>query len=411
MLKGKGNTPNKLNKNAQGRKRENIMRFNTIRPANYNAKMTIEKGIVYFTDITTGKVKHHISINEGTIYTHAKKNPTTMVSGVYFYHGLQYNKDNLVESFIARFLTYNNRDYYNNLFDNFGFVESVLKIYGDKIEPYLLNSLRSWGRRGYTVETQNRILKDKQYMEWCFNNEHNPLHSYEQYVSEKVIKKICGNDEQLFEGIKNQKTFSLSVDNPATWKGLQFAIKVIQDNPNVIYAHTNERLVVDYNDICRKVNYYLNICAQIEREPTAKDFMNEYYRTTYIYYNWKCNHEKEIFLSRYNDILKFEYGNLEVILPTEPTDLTREGNDNHNCVGGYIKDVVDGRCIVVFVRHRDNPNKSYITCEIRSNGKINQFYLRSNYCVRETEDKEFYKLYQEYLYKHIDEIKALFIRL
>ena len=405
---GHGKHPNKLNKNAQDRKRENIMRFSSIRPTSYIAQMTIEKGVIYLTDTATGKIKHHININEGAIYSYARKTPTTMISGIYFStYRLYYNEENLIENFVAKFLTCNNKDYYNNLFANFSFVESALKVYGDKIEQYLYHNLRTWGRRTYTTETQTRILKDKKYMEWCFNNDYDPLNSYQQYISEKVIKELCGNNEELFEGIKHQRIFALSPDNPNTWKGLQFAIKVIQDSPNVIYAHTNEKLIVNYNNICEKVNYYLNICAKIKREPTAKDFMNEYYRTIYIYYNWKYNHEKEIFLSRYNDNLKFEYGNLEVILPTEPADLTREGNDNHNCVGGYIKYVVDGSSIVVFVRHKDNPNKSYITCEIRSNGRINQFYLRGNCCVKETEDKAFCKLYQEYLYEHADEIKAL----
>lgn len=408
MLKGTGNTPNKLNKNAQGRKRENIMRFSSIRPTSYTAQMTIEKGIIYLTDARTGKVKHHININEGTIYTYARKTPTAMVSGICFStYSLYYNEENLIENFVARFLTCSNKDYYNNLFANFGFVESALKVYGSKIEPYLYNSLRTWNRRTFSAETQTHILKDKKYMEWCFANDCDPFYKYEDYIREKVIKKLCGDNEELFEGIKNQRVFTLSPDNPNSWKDLQFAIKVIQDSPIVIYAHTNDKLVVNYNNICDKVDYYLTMCDKINREPTTKDFMNEYYRTLYIYHNWKYNHEKEIFLSRYSDILKFEYGNLEVILPTDPTDLTKEGNDNHNCVGGYIKYVAEGSSIVVFVRHKDNPNKSYITCEIRPNSRINQFYLRSNCCVHETEDKAFCKLYQEYLYEHIDEIKAL----
>lgn len=384
------------------------MRFSSIRPTTYNAQLTIEKGIIYLTDTLTGKVRHHININEGTIYTHARKTPTAMVSGICFStYRLRYNEENLVEDFIARFLTCGNKDYYNNLFANFSFVESALKVYGDKIERYLYDNLRTWGRRTYTTETQTRILKDKKYMEWCFNNDENPLNSYQQYISEKVIKELCGNNEELFEGIKYQRIFAISPDNPNSWKGLQFAIKVIQDSPTVIYAHTNEKLVVNYNNICDKVDCYLNICDKIKREPTTKDFMNEYYRTLCIYYNWRYNHEKDIFLSRYNDILKFEYGNLEVILPTQPTDLTKEGNDNHNCVGSYIQYVVNGTSIVVFVRHKDSPDKSYITCEIRPDGRINQFYLRGNYSVHETEDKAFCKLYQEYLYQHADEIRVL----
>ena len=370
--------------------------------------MTIEKGIIYLTDISTGKVKHHININEGVIYTYARKTPTPMVSGIYFStRGLYYNPENLIEKFVAGFLTCRNRDYYNNLFANFSFVESVLKVYGEKIERFLYNELRTWCKRKYTTETQTRIFKDKKYMEWCFDNNHNPFDSYGRYISEKVVKELCGDNQELFEGIRNQRIFTLSPDNPESWKGMQFAIKVIQDSPTVIYAHTNEKLVVNYNNICDKVDYYLNICAKIKREPTTKDFMNEYYRTLCIYYNWKYNHEKEMFLSRYNDMLKFEYGNLEVILPTAPADLTKEGNDNHNCVGSYIKYVVDGSSIVVFVRHKDSPDKSYITCEICPNGRINQFYLRCNYSVHEAEDKDFCRLYQEYLYEHADEIKAL----
>lgn len=405
---GHGETPNKINKNAQGRKRENIMTFSSIRPTTYTAQMTIEKGIIYLTDTLTGKVKHHININEGAIYTHARKTPTAMVSGICFSpYRLFYNDENLIEDFVARFLTCNNKNYYNNLFANFSFVESALKVYGDKIEKYLFNILRSWCTQAFTTEIQTYILKNKKYMEWCFNNNYDPFYSYRQYVSEKVIKELCGDNEELFEGIKNQQVFVISPENPNAWKDLQFAIKVIQDSPSVIYAHTNEKLVVSYNSICNKVDYYLKICDKIKREPTTKDFMNEYYRTQYIYYNWKYNHEKEIFLSRYSDILKFEYGNLEVILPTDPADLTKEGNDNHNCVGGYIKYVTDGSCIVVFIRHKDSPNKSYITCEILPNSRINQFYLQWNRNVQEIEDITFYELYQKYLYEHADEIKAL----
>lgn len=408
---GHGKYPNKLNKKAQSRKRENVMEFKSIRLANYTARMTIEKGIVYFTDKSTGKIKHHININEGAIYSYARKVPTPMASGVYF-NFLEYNEQNPLESFIANFLkvTYCSGNQYNNLFNNFAFCESVLKIYGYRISAYLINELKRY-HVNFPAETKELILKDKTYVEWCFNNSWNPFCNYDRYMTEKVLCELCGNNRELIEGMREQRIFRISYDNPTTWKGLQFAIKVIQDSPNVIYAYTNARLTTDYNCICDRVLDYLNMCADMKRTPTTKDFLNEQARTRYLYYNWRYNHEVEVFLKRYSDILKFNYGDLEVVLPTEPKDLTREGNNNHNCVGGYINYVISGTCIIVFVRHRNSPDKSYITCEIDPNGNIRQFYLSYNTRIESKEDEAFHKHYQEYLNQHIDEIKALCRRL
>ena len=384
------------------------MRFETLRYAQYHAKMSIEKGNIYFTDTQTGKIKHHININEGTIYTHSRTIPAPMVSGIYFFY-LEHNEKDPLEAFIYSFLKsgrFANKDYYNNLFDNFAFCESVLKIYGDKIKFYLIDELK---RRCVRISDRFKeiILKDKNYMEWCFTNEYNPFCNYDLYVNEKIIRNLCGDNEQLYEGLKNQRIFTLSIDNPNSWKGLQFTIKVIQDSPNVIYAHTNSRLIVSYHNICDNVSQYLQMCADMGREPTTRDFLNEQARTRCFYYNWKHEHKTELFLKRYSDILRFSYGNLEVVLPTNPTDLTKEGNNNHNCVGGYIDYVVRGDCIIVFVRHKDDLDKSYLTCEITNDGNIQQFYLSYNNSPKEEEDKEFRRLYQDYLYQHIDEIKRL----
>jgi hypothetical protein len=104
-------------------------------------------------------------------------------------------------------------------------------------------------------------------------------------------------------------------------------------------------------------------------------------------------------------MLTFEYGNLQVVIPTSPSDLIREGERQRNCVGGYVGTVLEGHTYVVFVRHKDNLDKNYITCEVRPSGYINQFYLSGNNDVRTDEGKQFYELYEEHIKKVLAEMK------
>ena len=66
---------------------------------------------------------------------------------------------------------------------------------------------------------------------------------------------------------------------------------------------------------------------------------------------------------------------------------------------------MNGNTYVVFVRHKDNLDKNYITCEVRTSGYINQFYLAGNNYVRTDEDKEFKELFEEHIKKVLAEMK------
>lgn len=63
--------------------------------------------------------------------------------------------------------------------------------------------------------------------------------------------------------------------------------------------------------------------------------------------------------------------------------------------GSYL--VWKGETFVCFIRKKENPNKSYITCEVSKRGTIKQFKLAFNRPVTSEEDLEFKKKYQEYL--------------
>ena len=147
---------------------------------------------------------------------------------------------------------------------------------------------------------------------------------------------------------------------------------------------------------------YIECCKAMKKKPIkTNNFMREYIETIQSYDIWKETEKNERFLSHYEyykDNLTFSYGNYTIVLPTNAQDLVTEGNEMHHCVGGYIDRVANGDTLIVFVRHKDTPNKCYITAEIYPHsGKIGQYYLAYDHDITSTEDIEFKTALQEWL--------------
>ena len=64
---------------------------------------------------------------------------------------------------------------------------------------------------------------------------------------------------------------------------------------------------------------------------------------------------------------------LQIVCPKRVNDLVAEGRALHHCVGSYVDRVAEGRCLIVFVRRVEEPEKPYVTVEVR-NGKIEQIH-------------------------------------
>lgn len=147
---------------------------------------------------------------------------------------------------------------------------------------------------------------------------------------------------------------------------------------------------------------YIKCCKVMNKAPIkTNNFMREYLETLNAYDLWCETDEQERFSSiynRYKDNLLFEYGDYQVSLPQLTQDLIIEGNEMHHCVGGYIDKVANGETLIVFIRHKNTPNKCYITAQINpQNGQLEQYYLAYDHPIQKTEDKEFKQKYQEWL--------------
>ena len=143
-------------------------------------------------------------------------------------------------------------------------------------------------------------------------------------------------------------------------------------------------------------------CRMLDKPMEKSDFYRQYINTKRIYEaNKNAMLDKGI---RVNQLAKkalaFEDDIFEVIIPTTNAELVAEGENQHNCVGGYGHRVAEGSRYVVFIRRKADPTKAYITCDIYTDGTINQYLTKYNYDVHDTDAVAFKTAYQNHLSTH-----------
>ena len=89
-------------------------------------------------------------------------------------------------------------------------------------------------------------------------------------------------------------------------------------------------------------------------------------------------------LKKLNFINNLEMGDFVVVVPQTMEDKAKEGQMQNNCVGYYYDNSIrEGKNFIYFIRKKENPNKSYITCRynVRYNDTV-EYRLKNNCPVR-----------------------------
>ena len=105
----------------------------------------------------------------------------------------------------------------------------------------------------------------------------------------------------------------------------------------------------------------------------------------------KQNYEKQA------KAFDFTYGDYTIVVPKTPTDIIDEGDNMHHCVGSYVGDVVNNKTYIVFVRHKDTPDKCYITAQVSLKGTLGQYYLAYDNRISNDTDLAFKRAFAEHL--------------
>ena len=132
----------------------------------------------------------------------------------------------------------------------------------------------------------------------------------------------------------------------------------------------NETINQGYNnivDFIYELRDYLSMCIADNIKPTL---YSSYLKQTHdiTSRNHKVVVEKEneeTFKNRYKDFKEYKGKNYYVIAPKSSDDLKKEGDRLNHCVASYIKRVIDGECLIYFLRK--DKEESLITFEVRHN--------------------------------------------
>lgn len=135
----------------------------------------------------------------------------------------------------------------------------------------------------------------------------------------------------------------------------------------------------DYYKMCMDCEY-----SKFEKYPKALKTKHDVVAMNYIALeNEIVQKQFKESVEHYKD-LEYSYRGYSIVVPQEPKDLVKEGNELHHCVASYIDNVSEGRSYVMFLREKETPEEPLVTVEV-DNGVITQ--ARGNSNRRITEDE------------------------
>lgn len=130
-----------------------------------------------------------------------------------------------------------------------------------------------------------------------------------------------------------------------------------------------------------------------------RNFLTTHQIATRNYNRLKEKFDEEDFKARYNDSFNFEWEDFIITYPKSTQDVKDEAVQQNHCVASYIRRVINGECHILFLREKENPDKSLITLELREN-KVVQARGKFN---RETtkEEREVVEKYEKVLERRL----------
>ncbi len=148
--------------------------------------------------------------------------------------------------------------------------------------------------------------------------------------------------------------------------------------------------------------------ALVGYEPTKDDFFRQYINVKRTYQTNKKQYDNKSIvyqLAKHSKAWEYENDEFCIIVPQTVDEFKAEADAQNNCVYNlYLEKVIRGETKEWLDRKKENPTKSFITCEVDNRGCVRQYLAKNNCYVYENTNE--YK-FKEELIKHIDKVWSM----
>jgi hypothetical protein len=168
--------------------------------------------------------------------------------------------------------------------------------------------------------------------------------------------------------IDDSRVFSIKEATPH--KIIKYISQVVEKSDRVYKIHEAFSDWYDYLGFCRELGYDLKNSFVLFPKDLDQAHDNAAGRV-----QLKKDKEADEIIKQlyplYKKLFSWEFGEYVMVVPHGAEDIIKEGQNIHNCVGGYVQRVAEKSTIILFLRRKEAPTKSLFTVEYRR-GKVVQ---------------------------------------
>ena len=213
------------------------------------------------------------------------------------------------------------------------------------------------------------------------------LKNYYKIIGNPILKKIFSIEELIRMSFLNEEYLSFIVEQYIDHSASPTPfVKALLKKP----IDEQDKILVEYYDYLKRlykpaVKYlseHDNIDVKLKMFVSPSK-VSEYHEkavkiSTAIHIEEETKRQKEnnkkiAELNQKNKKLEYDNDKFALILPNNASEIISEGINLQHCVGTYCDAVASGRTIIMFLRRKEEMNKSYFTMEVYDN-TIRQFF-------------------------------------
>ena len=250
------------------------------------------------------------------------------------------------------------------------------------------------------IESKKKFKLDKEFVDYYKNNNASRFtyDNFLEYLADKESAEIFGEnrDEFLSKFIREKCNFLYNKDKKKLYNlMIKERINYFKQSYEVIGNFNNKPILCIIRDA-------IILRQETKTIPLIPD-RNLLLECSLTMYNYKMNLDEtnNMLIKKNNDNEKLYYENDKVIIrPLLSINAFHdEAEKQNNCVERiYMEKVIHGETYIVNVRKKNEPNRSYITCEVSKSGIIKQFLYSHNRGVIDKYGKNLCNEYQIHLF-------------